>query len=311
MQIVLYCRVNLHFTAYTITTTDLFKELRPASLCLIIDFYAAALHQCSSEPRPALSWNQGTSNISQQIAALNTLADGHCFLHSLHSSLTNFVNIDISQNELIQRIRSELLLYKTFYSDFLTLSLSVFYSQLGDYQIQKKTSDISDIIWLLQRYRRGVSSLSLPCLRHQLHLVHRVFLHRRLLLLRLQLRRPQQLSSLLHTRPSATVPTSSVALLWLLNVDDMTSYCTVNNLNIQRLFVSVKASGSHAKLDMLRQLCNTSSKLDIICISETKLGDCIDSSKMDIPEYSLHRRDPNRRGGGVIMYYQSKLNASQ
>ena len=80
--------------------------------------FSGNVHPNPGPYKLTLSWSQGTSNISQQIAVLNNPADGHCFLHSLHGSLRNNVNIDISQNELIQCIRSELLQYKAFYTDF-------------------------------------------------------------------------------------------------------------------------------------------------------------------------------------------------
>ena len=48
---------------------------------------------------------------------------------------------------------------------------------------------------------------------------------------------------------------------------------------------------------------------DIICITETKLDKSIDDSDIDIPNYCVHRRDKNHRGGSVAIYYKDHLDA--
>ena len=47
--------------------------------------------------------------------------------------------------------------------------------------------------------------------------------------------------------------------------------------------------------------------LDIICLTETKLCKYIDDSEIDIPGYSVFRKDRNRKGGGIAIYHRDHL----
>ena len=105
----------------------------------------------------------------------------------------------------------------------------------------------------------------------------------------------------------STPATNAKQFSWPPSTDDMTSFSTVINLNIQGLCGLGKNSGNQAKLDVLRHLNNAASKPDIICLSETKLSNYLNYSEIELFGYCVNRRDRNQRRSGVAMYYRSSL----
>ena len=85
------------------------------------------------------------------------------------------------------------------------------------------------------------------------------------------------------------------------------------NFNILGIFGSSKptngSSDNYFKLVSLRHISSQTITPGILCITEIKLGKIIDDSEIDIKSYSIHRRDRNRWGGGVAIYYKDHLDA--
>ena len=54
-------------------------------------------------------------------------------------------------------------------------------------------------------------------------------------------------------------------------------------------------------IDDLRVIC-TDKRPDLICIVETWLCSDISDNEIAIPDYTIHRLDRNRRGGGILVY---------
>ena len=86
------------------------------------------------------------------------------------------------------------------------------------------------------------------------------------------------------------------------------------HLNIQGLIgqITRKALGvcdTHSKIDYLHCFVRDDTAPDVICLTETKLSDTIDSSEIALPGYDVIRRDKNRQGGGIAIYWHSSLRA--
>ena len=60
------------------------------------------------------------------------------------------------------------------------------------------------------------------------------------------------------------------------------------------------------KLDHFRILMSTK-PFDVICLNETFCDSSIADSEINLPDYSIVRRDRNRNGGGVAMYIRNSL----
>ena len=109
--------------------------------------------------------------------------------------------------------------------------------------------------------------------------------------------RPASTSSSPLSKLSAvsTSPTATQSLLsWPLSSHNLSSYFTVVNLNVQGLLSlsgQVTNTGSYAKIDFLRNICCQLPSPDIIFFQETKLASHIDSTDIDLPLYTVHRRD--------------------
>ena len=83
----------------------------------------------------------------RRLRIVNTQADGHCFINSVCMSLTNYLNVTMSQDTLVSRIHQELINYFNDYKPFLSLSSDRFLSQLDNYLVRKRyNSDVVDII---------------------------------------------------------------------------------------------------------------------------------------------------------------------
>ena len=115
---------------------------------------------------------------------------------------------------------------------------------------------------------------------------------------------------------SATHSDLDTSLAWPLCLDDRISFFTLVLLNIEGVFGSGKQNkfrfiGSHAKLDFLKHICSKQAPPDILCFTETKLSARIDSSEVELPGFSLHRRNRVGKGsGGIAIYTQHSLDAS-
>ena len=71
-------------------------------------------------------------------------------------------------------------------------------------------------------------------------------------------------------------------------------------------FVNLNINSLPSKIEELRQIAkNTDSA--VIGLSETKLDKTIFDSEVSIPNYSLIRKDRNRKGGGVACYIRSDI----
>ena len=71
-------------------------------------------------------------------------------------------------------------------------------------------------------------------------------------------------------------------------------------------FVHLNINSLPSKIEELRQIAkNTISA--VIGLSETKLDKTIFDSEVSIPNYSLIRKDRNRKGGGVACYIRSDI----
>ena len=94
------------------------------------------------------------------------------------------------------------------------------------------------------------------------------------------------------------------------STSSLTSLASITHCNVQGLLGSTRSgdvSGTHRKLDILRELLSGTEKLSVFCVSETKLGSSIDDKELAIPDYVLYRADRNRRGGGVAIYCHHTL----
>ena len=60
------------------------------------------------------------------------------------------------------------------------------------------------------------------------------------------------------------------------------------------------------KLDHLRILMSKK-PFDVICLNETFCDSSISDSEINLPDYSIVRRDRNRHGGGDAMYIRNSL----
>ena len=83
-------------------------------------------------------------------------------------------------------------------------------------------------------------------------------------------------------------------------------------LNIQDLLPKKSVYGSSDfKIDYLRHMCSQQVSPKLICLVVTKLCQKIDNSEADIAGYCMHRKDRNRRGGGVMINYRDSLDVTQ
>jgi hypothetical protein len=70
----------------------------------------------------------------------------------------------------------------------------------------------------------------------------------------------------------------------------------------------ININGLVSKREQLR-LILTESKLDILCLNETKIDENIKDVDIAMPGFSIFRRDRNKHGGGVLIYVSSSLNS--
>ena len=71
-------------------------------------------------------------------------------------------------------------------------------------------------------------------------------------------------------------------------------------------FVHLNINSLPSKIEELRQIAKDTNSA-VIGLSETKLDKTIFDSEISIPNYSLIRKDRNRKGGGVACYIRSDI----
>jgi len=59
-------------------------------------------------------------------------------------------------------------------------------------------------------------------------------------------------------------------------------------------------------MDLLHGTCGAQNP-DVICVTETWLGEEIDNSEISLPGYNIVRLDRHRHGGGVAMYVKNTI----
>ena len=98
--------------------------------------------------------------------------------------------------------------------------------------------------------------------------------------------------------------------------DSLLGNLRVVHVNIQGLFGNCKmlfgeTTGSHSKIDEIRDLQAKPEAPHILCLSETKLLSNIENAEIAVAGYNLVYSDRNRREGGIAIYYSESLNASE
>lgn len=78
------------------------------------------------------------------------------------------------------------------------------------------------------------------------------------------------------------------------------------NINICHINVQSLCARKFCKFDELKSNF-FDSKLDIICMSETWLGDVITDTMISVDGFKLLRNDRNRNGGGICVYFRTNL----
>ena len=87
-------------------------------------------------------------------------------------------------------------------------------------------------------------------------------------------------------------------------------YSIINNFKIKNhnrvIFAHLNINSLRNKFDMLSDIVKN--KIDILCISETKLNDTFPSSNFFIPGYSApYRLDRSGNGGGILLYVREDI----
>ena len=59
-------------------------------------------------------------------------------------------------------------------------------------------------------------------------------------------------------------------------------------------------------MDLLHGTCEAQNP-DVICVTETWLGEEIDNSEISLPGYNIIRLDRHHHGGGVAMYVKNTI----
>ena len=89
------------------------------------------------------------------------------------------------------------------------------------------------------------------------------------------------------------------------------AFTTVNNrlqVHPGLKIAHINVNGLKGKLSEIRMLL-LDTCLDILAVSETKLANDITDSEIAIEGYLSIRKDRDRNGGGVLLYYKDSLTA--
>ena len=97
-------------------------------------------------------------------------------------------------------------------------------------------------------------------------------------------------------------------------LDSLDIYSQINNLwnkNVDRLiFAHLKINSIRYKISMLSDI--VAKKIDVFCISDTKLDESFMYSNFLIPGYSIpFRRDRTTSGGGLLLYVRSDISSKE
>jgi hypothetical protein len=80
---------------------------------------------------------------------------------------------------------------------------------------------------------------------------------------------------------------------------------TVCQLNVQSLYLRSETPYCRRKIDEIESILINKDNIDIICVSETWLDTQIDTSLVDIKNYTFRRKDcTNNRAGGWVCIFQ-------
>ena len=98
------------------------------------------------------------------------------------------------------------------------------------------------------------------------------------------------------------------------DVDSLDIYSQINNLwnkNVDRLiFTHLKINSIRYKISMLSDI--VAKKIDVLCISDTKLDESFMYSNFLIPGYSIpFGRDRTASGGGLLLYVRSDTSSKE
>ena len=81
---------------------------------------------------------------------------------------------------------------------------------------------------------------------------------------------------------------------------------SVVNCNVQGLLTA----RNHSKLDHLRDLLSPYNA-PIFCMTESKLSKYVCDDEINVPGYTIYRRDRNENGGGVVIFCKNSLRSRQ
>ena len=71
-------------------------------------------------------------------------------------------------------------------------------------------------------------------------------------------------------------------------------------------FAHLNINGIRSKIEYLT-LFLQETKLDILCLNESKVDLSINDAEISVPNYNIFRRDRNKHGGGVLVYCKDNL----
>ena len=70
---------------------------------------------------------------------------------------------------------------------------------------------------------------------------------------------------------------------------------------------SINLGSLYRHIDQL-EIYMLSKRVDILAINETRLDSTVHDGEINIPGYTLERKDRNRSGGGVALYIRNSIN---
>ena len=88
------------------------------------------------------------------------------------------------------------------------------------------------------------------------------------------------------------------------------SHCSFDGLLNYSRKSKVILGETHTKLDKLRDLLQSTTQLQLFCITESKLSKVINDSELFIDGYTLLRADRNRHSGRIAIYCSHSLKSS-
>jgi hypothetical protein len=83
------------------------------------------------------------------------------------------------------------------------------------------------------------------------------------------------------------------------------------HVNARSLMTYDAETCSYLKFEEIESYLIHDMKADIVCVSETWLDQTISDADIEIPNFTIHRNDRNRHGGGVATYVSNNLAVSR